>query len=266
VLRVGLLGVFRITNVDPRCWSELGVGGRSFASYLFAYPDQPHRRERLSYLFWPDLDEDHARSALNSAVWRIRKIFACVPESAGDQALKTTGPEIRLQHADWLDVDALALQRAADIVARNPASLADRVVLDGVIAALHRYHGPFLDGDDGDWILEEREKLHSTFVRTSIQAVCQLGGRRRYSDAIDLARLALKFDPYREELVRLFLGLLTLNEQRVGAIRHYDSWSKSLAKDLSIAPLPATRALFEEIKAIDSDGEFQALQARLFGS
>jgi DNA-binding SARP family transcriptional activator len=182
-----------------------------------------------------------------------------------EQTLKTAGPEILLEHADWLDVDALALQRAASAVATNPTCLADPAMLDRVVAALYRYQGPFLDGDEGDWILAEREKLHSAFVRTSIQTVCQLGGRRRYSDAIDLACIALTFDPYREELVRLFLALLTLNEQRARAIRNYDSWSKSLANELSIAPLPATRALLEEIKSIDSDDEFQALHARLFG-
>jgi DNA-binding SARP family transcriptional activator len=266
MLSVELLGVFRIANVEARYWSELGSAGRSFASYLFAYPDRPHRRERLSYLFWPDLDEDRARSAMNSAVWRIRRIFSCVPESAAKQTLKTIGPEILLERADWLDVDALALQRAAAMVVREPAALMDTAVLDEVVTALTRYQGPFLDGDEGDWILEEREKLHSRFLRTSIQAVFQLGERRRYSDAIDLACLALNFDPYREELVRLFLGLLTLNEERARAIRHYDSWSKSLANELSIAPLPATRALVEQIKILNSDGEFQTLRARLFGS
>jgi DNA-binding SARP family transcriptional activator len=265
-LSVGLLGVFRIANVDDRFWFGLGAAGRSLASYLFTYPGRPHRREHLADLFWPTLDQDRARSALNSAVWRVRKLLASNSKSAGERGLRTAGPEILLEHGDWLDVDAIALQDAANSVIKKPAMLADPAALDRLVAVLSRYEGPFLDGEDGDWILEERERLHSIFVRTAIQVVCQLGRERRYSDAIELARLALKFDPYREELFRLLLGLLTLNEQRANAIRQYDNWSKSLAKDLEIAPLPATCAFVKDIRAIHTDEEFQALRVRLFCS
>jgi hypothetical protein len=77
--------------------------------------------------------------------------------------------------------------------------------LNHVAAVLHRYEGPFLDGDDGDWILEERERLHSLFLRTATMAVCRLGAVGLYHEAIALARRALRFDPYREELVRNLL-------------------------------------------------------------
>ena len=73
MLSVGLLGVFRVADVDNRTWSELGPAGRGLASFLFAYPSRPHRRERLADLFWPELDAERARRALNSAIWRMRK-------------------------------------------------------------------------------------------------------------------------------------------------------------------------------------------------
>ena len=37
-------------------------------------------------------------------------------------------------------------------------------------------------------------------------------------------RHALRFDPYREELVRHLLTLLALDERRIDAIRYYDQW------------------------------------------
>jgi DNA-binding SARP family transcriptional activator len=235
------------------------------ASYLFTYPDRPHRRERLAYLFWPNLDQQRARGALNSAIWRVRKILAGAPETGNDSKLRTTAADVLLE-PEGLDIDALALQRAANWVSREPRVLTQPAVLEQLIGVLSRYEGPFLDGDDGDWILEEREKLHSIFVRMSIQVVRHLGVDQRYTEAIDLARSALRFDPYREELVRMLFGLLALNEQRVSAIREYEKWRNFLETELGIAPLPTTRALLDEIRHVESDQDFHSLRARLFGS
>ena len=89
-----------------------------------------------------------------------------------------------------------------------------------ILAVLYRYEGPFLDGEDADWILEERERLHSLFIRSAMIVVRHLGLCAQYHDAILLARHALRFDPYREELVRHLLTLLALDERRIDAIRY----------------------------------------------
>jgi DNA-binding SARP family transcriptional activator len=263
MLNVGLLGVFRVAGVDNRTWSELGPSGRGLASFLFTYPGRPHRRERLADLFWPELDAERARRALNSAIWRLRKLLATQPESAGGQNLLTVGSETILEHAVWLDIDALALEEAASLVLKQPAVLDDGTMLNRIADVLHRYEGPFLDGDDGDWILEERERLHSLFLRTATVVVCKLGAVELYHDAIRLARRALRFDPYREELVRSLLILLALDERRCEAIRYYEQWNKSLKLELDIAPLPATRKVLEEIRALESHEGFEVMRSRL---
>jgi DNA-binding SARP family transcriptional activator len=262
MLSVGLLGVFRVAGVDNRTWSELGPAGRGLASFLFAYPDRPHRRERLADLFWPELDAERARRALNSAIWRLRKLLASEPASAGGRNLLTIGTETILERAPWLDIDACALQEATTLALRQPSALQEPQSLNRITAVLHRYEGPFLDGDDGDWILEERERLHSLFLRTTTMAVYRLGATGRYHDAISLARRALRFDPYREELVRSLLTLLALDERRCEAIQYYQNWSKSLKVELDIAPLPATRGALEDIRGIGSPEEIQALRSR----
>src|SRR5215831_9447988 len=171
MLSVGLLGVFRVADVDLRIWCELGPAARGLASFLFTYPDRGHRREKLAELFWPELDAERARRAMNSAVWRLRKLLATQPESEGGQNLQTLGSETVLKNAPWLDVDIWSLQNLAAPVIRDPAAPLEPHRLAAITAILHRYEGPFLDGDEGDWILEERERLHSIFLRTATIAV-----------------------------------------------------------------------------------------------
>jgi DNA-binding SARP family transcriptional activator len=263
MLSVGLLGVFRVAGTDMRVWCELGPAARGLASFLFTYPDRGHRREKLAELFWPELDAERARRAMNSAVWRLRKLLATQPESAGGQNLQTLGSETILKNAPWLDVDIWSLQNLTAPVLKEPAASLEPQRLAAITAILHRYEGPFLDGDEGDWILEERERLHSIFLRTATLAVRSLGIAGQYHDAISLARHGLRFDPFREELMRNLLVLLALDERRCEAIRSYQHWSNLLKQELSIAPLPGTRRVIEEIQTLDSAEGFQRLRERL---
>jgi DNA-binding SARP family transcriptional activator len=265
MLSVGLLGVFRVANVDKGIWSELGPAGRGLASFLFTYPGRPHRRERLADLFWPELDAERARRALNSAIWRLRKLLATEPESGGGETLQTIGSEMVLEPAPWLDIDAIALQEAAALVLKQPAAAQDTAILNRIATVLHRSEGPFLDGDDSEWILEERERLHSLFLRAATVVACRLGVAGFYEDAISLARRGLRFDPFREELVRDYLILLALDERRCEAIRYYDRWSKTLKAEVDVTPLPATRLLMQEIRAIEDLECLRMLRARLAG-
>ncbi len=263
VLSVSLFGVSRVASINERIWSDLGPAGRRLAGFLFTFPDRPHRRDRLIDLFWPEFDGERGRRAMNSAVWRLRKLLASSPQYREGQNLRTVGTETILERMPWLDVDTWALLEIATALLKQiegELSLAD---FKTSLAVLYRYEGPFLDGEDADWILEERERLHSLFIQSAMIVVRQLGRLEYYHDAIQLARHALRFDPYREELVRTFLILLALDERRSEALRYYDHWNGLLHRELGISPLSATRSLMHEIRDLHNSDNLLQLRDRL---
>jgi len=263
VLTVSLLGACRVSRANEQIWSDLGPAGRRLAGFLFTFPDRPHRRERLIDLFWPELDAERGRKAANSAVWRLRKLLASAPEYKDGHGLRTVGAEIILERMPELEVDTWALlDTAQTTLGAAEADLAPSGI-NQILAVLYRYEGPFLDGEDAEWILEERERLHSLFVQLAMIAVRHLGLCGRYHEAVLLARHALRFDPYREELVRHLLTLLALDERRIDAIRYYDHWIGMIRRELGISPLPATRAIIEEIRNLHIAENAQHLRARL---
>ena len=202
---------------------------------------------------------------MNSAVWRLRKLLASSPEYQEGHSLRTVGPETTLEKTPWLDVDTWALLHAARTTLGGSEAHPELSRMKEVLAVLYRYEGPFLDGEDAEWILEERERLHSLFIQSALIMVRHLGLCNYYHDAIRLARHALRFDPYREELVRHLLTLLALDERRIDAIRYYDHWIGLIRKELGISPLPATRAVIEEIRNLHNVENAQCLRARLIG-
>ena len=66
-------------------------------------------------------------------------------------------------------------------------------------------------------------------------------------------------------VVAITLTLLALDERRIDAIRYYDHWIGLIRKELGISPLPATRAIIEEIRNLHNAENAQHLRARLIG-
>ncbi len=116
-------------------------------AYLAAdTPRRFHRRDTLLALFWPDLDEEHARAALRRSLHFLRQgLGAEVLASRGDEEIAV--PESALR------CDAVDLESALET--GDPER------------ALALYRGPFLDGlhvegastEFQEWLDRRREAL-----------------------------------------------------------------------------------------------------------
>ena len=74
-LRISLLGVFRISHDRHPVEIKAGHTLKGILAYLVLFSERIHAREVIAGLFWGDSTEDHARSCLNTALWRLRKIL-----------------------------------------------------------------------------------------------------------------------------------------------------------------------------------------------
>ena len=83
MLSVHMFGVLTISVYGQRIADDLGPSGRSLSGFLFQFIGRIHRRERLADQFWGHLDAERARAALNTALWRFRRILAQDPRSDG---------------------------------------------------------------------------------------------------------------------------------------------------------------------------------------
>jgi DNA-binding SARP family transcriptional activator len=143
-----LLGTLTIRVDDQRIRAQFGSAGRRLTAYLAHYSGRPHRRERLIDLFWAELEPNRARSALNTALWRLRKLIAAEPRSKGGRNLVTFGNEIVLEPADWFAIDTHRFDTSAKSALRDMADGAGACPAALLADALEQYSGPFLEGED----------------------------------------------------------------------------------------------------------------------
>ena len=247
MLNVSLLGTASFAVDKAVVKSDLGPAGRLLACYLFEFAGKVHRRERLADLFWQDTDPERARSALNTAIWRIRKVLDCGGDGAS-RHLQTIGNDVVLEPSAHLHVDTHELENACKraLARRNDgACTADE--MSGISRTIENYGGPFLDGYDGDWVLQERERLHCLFIRSTFELMRLAANQGYYERALDFGRRVLAFDPLRESVQQDVMLLLLLNGQRVEAIRTYQRLVQKLRSELDIGPMPETVRLHDNI-------------------
>ena len=266
MLNIALLGGICFSANGTIIRSDLGSAGRLLACYLFEFAGRKHRRERLADLFWGDIEPDKARSALNTAIWRIRKILELGAEGSA-RHLITMGDDVILEKSQSVQIDTHTLECASRrVLTQLRAGTLAEADMQEISAAIDAYVGPFLDGFDDEWVLQERERLHCLFVRSTFELMRAAAIQKRYEEALDYGRRILAIDPLRESVQRDVMLLLVLNGQRVEAIRVYERLVSLLRAELNIDPMPETKRLHREIRSGELFGAIGGYAQVQFGA
>src|SRR2546426_1092972 len=226
----------------------LGAGGRELTSVLaqpkrvalLAYlaaatPRRLHRRDSLLALFWPELDQEHARAALRQALHGLRHALR-------DGVLVTRGDEDIGLDAERIRCDVVEFARAAEV-----GRLAD---------ALDLYRGDLLEGffirgapEFEQWLEDERARLKAVALRSATQLAERTEGHGDLAEAAQWSRRALRIAPLDEPALRRLMKTLDRLGDRAGAPEADATLAKRPPAELEADPAPETRALANAVRA-----------------
>jgi DNA-binding SARP family transcriptional activator/TolB-like protein len=206
-----------------------------------ARPRGSHRRDTLLALFWPELDQEHARASLRKAVHHLRRAL-------GDDAVVGLGDEELGLSAARIWCDAAAVGQAIDA--------------DDVPRALELYRGPLLKGffvpdapEFERWLESERGWLRDRLF-TAVWRMAEREERAGTAfDAAFWARRAAALVPDDEEALRRLLALLDRLGDRAGAIAAYEEFARHLRLDYDTEPSAETQRLIRLIRARSAEPE-----------
>jgi len=193
------------------------------------------RRDSLVALFWPELDDEHARGALRQSLSFLRR-------ELGDGVVVTRGDEEVGVDASTLWCDAVAFEQACT---SDPAH------------AVELYRGDLLVGfhvDDAApeferWLDDARADLRrrATACTWALARLRRDAGAR--AEASALAHRAASLAPGDEAQWRAVLALLDELGDRAGALMAYEVLAARLREDHDAEPAPETQALMQRIRA-----------------
>lgn len=237
MIELRTLGGLDLRDADGRELSGVLRQPKRFAllAYLaVATPRGFHRRDTLLGLFWPELDQEHARNALNQAVHVLR-------HSLGVDVITSRGEELGLT-VGAISCDANELERALE--QNEPAK------------ALDLYGGDFLTGffipaaaEFERWLEDERTRLRerARSAASSLTVAEEMSGN--LIGAAHWARRAAALAPESESALCRLVTLLERAGDRAAALRAYDEFADRLAKEYEAEPSTETRALMRAVRA-----------------
>ena len=190
------------------------------------------RRDTLLGMFWPALDQEHARAALRRALYFLRRAL-------GEAVLAGRGEEAIGIAAGALWCDAVAFEEAIE-----------RGDLTGALAL---YRGPLLEGfyvagaaEAERWFDDTRRHLAGRAADTAWSLA--EAPATPAATAAEWARRAIAIRPDDSTELERLLTLLELHGDRSGALRAYDDFARRLRLDLDAAPGARLTALAERIR------------------
>jgi DNA-binding SARP family transcriptional activator/TolB-like protein len=199
-----------------------------------AMPSGFCRRDTLVGVFWPELDQEHARAALRKALHYLRR-------SLGEEALIGRGDEELRLNESLVTCDAVKFDVA--LASNDPAR------------AVELYRGAFMDGffladapEFENWLERERARFRDRAFHAA-WSLAEISGRE--SDAFGAAywaRRAAGLAPDDEAAVRRLMSLLDRLGDRAGAIAAYEDFARRIAAEYEMEPSAETRALARAIR------------------
>ncbi len=234
MLRISLLGAPSI-DVDGRPFTVDTRKATALAAYL-AVEGGAHSRDSLAGLLWPDYEQERSRAAL-------RRTLSTLRTAVGGDTLVVERDAVALERSRLeLDIDEFR-RRAAD------------PQIESLEAAVALHRGPFMAGfgirDSAtfdDWQSFTSATLARELGAALDRAADACAGRGDWPRALEHARRRLALDELHEPAHRRLMQLYAASGERSSAFDQYRDCVRVLHRELGVAPLDTTTALYRAIR------------------
>ena len=238
-----LLGPFSLRQNGALISNGLSGPALQILAYLLAFPAQTLRREWLAEQIWT-APQTVSKQAFNTALWRLKKFLANMPEVE----LQVQKDVLRLEVGPQVMVDIHALEATNTIPneAETPLSPQQAQQLQ---SAVQFWRGPFMDGANQEWVLVARERYHAAYTRALCLLMHDARRGKCFEKALDYGLQILAEDPYWEAVHCEVLCLRVLTGQRARALKAHMKFCALLQQELGIGPTAETAALANYIRS-----------------
>jgi len=219
-------------------------------AYL-AVTGQPHSREAIAALLWPDFDAPSAYAYLRNALWMLKQTPLADRVEVEQETLT-----FRQDEATWVDVARFE----AALAARRAHPHPEREVCEACIPLLEEavalYQGDFMAGftlEDSaafdEWQFFRAESLRRAYTG-ALEKLTLWYSSRAPETALEYARRWQSCDPLHEGAHRHLMTLYAKVGQRAAALHLYDTLIRDLRAQ-GLTPSDETVALYQRIRASD---------------
>jgi predicted ATPase/DNA-binding SARP family transcriptional activator len=233
------LGSFQTTLDNGPITAFRSAKVQGLLVYLALAKQQPHAREVLATLFWPDEADAVAKKNLRQSLYQLRQVLGETASEEGSFLLVTRSTVQFNPDSDY-SLDVMDFLNCLEN--------------DQLEKAATLYHGDLLPGFTCDsvpfeeWLREQRERLHRLALEALFELAARSLARADYQTSQNLAQRQLALEPWREEAYRQLMQALALLGERSAALAQYETCRRVLKQELGVEPSAETEALAARIR------------------
>jgi DNA-binding SARP family transcriptional activator/predicted ATPase len=256
-ITISLFGSFQVRLGEIQVTSFRSDKVRGLLAYLAVETNQPHRRDALAGLLWPELPEQKAHDNLRLVLHRLRGALAGESSELPQAFLQITPKTIQLNLAAecQVDVGLFTGQLTECRAHRHPRPQNCSWCATRMAQAVELYRGDLLEGFFLDsqpfeeWLLVRREGLRNQALEALYALAEYAECNGDYAQAQRYARRQLQIDAWNEGAHYQLMRALALAGQRSAALAQYQTCTGLLEKELGAEPGDEMRSLYEQLLA-----------------
>lgn len=259
-LRLRLLGTFEAA-LDGEPITAFGSDkARALLAYLAVESTHPHRRERLSGMFWPDSAEKEASHNLSQTLLRLRRALREPADSAPaayERFLIVTSRDIQFNPQSDHDVDVARFEQLLRVAREHHRF--DAPMCPTCVRWLHEaadlYRGELLAGffvGDGSGFGEWQTARCEMLRRQAVEMLVRLAGHHEMcgenEHVLRFAGQLVAIEPWHEVGNLHLMRTLAHAGHATSALERYRAYCRVLAEEFDIGPSAEATALSERLK------------------
>jgi DNA-binding SARP family transcriptional activator len=220
-------------------------GKQGLLAFVRLTMDRAHAvsRDELAGMLWAEKPPRAWDAALHSLISKLRVLLANAGLDKSEVLASALGCyQLHLPQGAWVDIEA-----ASDAIHEAEGFLKAREWRQAWAAAQVAYHvtrRPFLVGEAGVWVEQQRARLQTIFVRAGECLAEAYIWNGEPTVAIDVAQEVVTAQPFRETGYQLLMRAHAAAGNRAEALLVYERCRKLISKELGVAPSAETHAVY----------------------
>ncbi|HWR30471.1 MAG TPA: response regulator [Negativicutes bacterium] len=188
---------------------------------------------------WPECEPKIADSNLHTSVYQLKKTFK---ENGVDVAVKFIGGGYVLEPGPAVEYDVAAFEaftaKGEGLDATNIGEF-EKMTLT--------YRDDYLRYEEYLWCMAERTRLQKYFVDLAKQVAHFYIHTGSFGKAEQIMLRSVGYLPYDEDAYELLLKICSLQGDRPGMMKYYETIQTTLENELGIEPRPSLKRLYEQL-------------------
>ena len=243
VLSINMLGRTTINYKGEFIESKISTKAIALICYLISNSDKKISREKLAGYLWADSDEESSRYNLRFCLWSIKRIIH--HDEFGEEFIISEKEFCHINKSYDFFCDTLFLREI-----EGEADLS----LEQLLELKTYYSGEFLEGlyvnkspEFNDFVLFERIVYQNKNVGLLNRILGKYESLGKYADCAGILKEMLAIDTFNEEFVHSLVQSYYKAGNPNGAINYYQSFEKSLRKNLNVSPSKKLKIFYESM-------------------